>query len=157
MCSLSTLERLNIASGVLTPIAPFSNSGFTAVGPDGNVYLDGFDGTQDALFRVNPTTGVVTNIGPIVIQQQILAGVFVGSTLYAFDAANEILTLNLTTGEATNTGVVYSLPDGGTIFAAAFQSTPEPSTLLLAAMGTGFAGMIRLIRRLRACRALTDD
>ncbi len=146
------LDAINVATGVLRTVAAFppANDGLVAFGPDGNLYLSGQGTTNgDDLYRVDPTTGAVIDLGATGVPQ-LFAGVFVGPTLYGFDPLGGMYTLDTTTGLATAVGT-YTLPDGGSIFAAAYQAVPEPSSLALG--GLGAAALAGYSRRRRSARA----
>ncbi len=102
-------------------------------------------GTYD-LASVNLTTGVATEIGNTGFVP--FNGLFVGSTLYGFDAFGNIITLNTTTGAGTQVAT-YSLPNGDVIDASAVfmsQSVPEPSSLVLGLVSVVLIGSLGLIR-----------
>ncbi len=149
------VDAINVASGSVTPITNFPNAqstGFTAIAPDGSLYMTVYNLTSAGydLYRIDPTTGNSTDIGPS--SAQLLAGVFVGSTLYGFDQFGGIDTIDTTTGAETLVAH-YSLPGGDPgidpIYSAAFQaqSVPEPSSLLLLAIGGIAAGLTAAGRR----------
>ncbi len=115
-----------------------------AVNASGSIFTsilvnNGF--SPDDLGKINPSTGVATDLGSTGFL--IFSGLFVGDTLYgftpsSFSSPTEIVTLNTTTGAAT-AGPTYSLPNGDVINAAAAQfpaSVPEPSSLILGLIST---------------------
>jgi PEP-CTERM motif len=143
-------DSVNVATGVVTTVASFpaGNDGFVAVGSSGNLFVTGYGANGDDLYRIDPSTGLVTDLGPTGVLQ-LIAGVFAGSTLYGFDPFGGIYTVDTSTGVATAMGT-YNLPGGDSIYAAAFQSqsVPEPSSLILLAGGTVcVAGLVARRRR----------
>ena len=86
-----------------------------------------------SLWRIDPSTGVATLIGPT--QMNLDGGVEVNGQFYAFyltGTGNQVVTLDLANG---NTSFLTNLdPSAGLVFGAA--PTPEPTTLALMAAGT---------------------
>jgi hypothetical protein len=134
------------AIGALPTIA---GSGSLAYGPGGSLYFAGFDGSGNAaLFGINTTTGVATEIGTglVTFDNDPLTLVYTGGLLYGIDTGESagagpinIYTISTTTGAATATGVTVSgLSSGFTLDTAA--AIPEPSSLALCAI----AGVIGL-------------
>lgn len=123
-----------------------SSQGLVAVTADGSqLFTTGIDnttGTYD-LDSINLATGAATDIGDTGFYE--IAGLFVQSTLYGFDdATNAIVTINTTTGAATQVAT-YDLLNDDSIFAAATPAgsiaVPEPASLtLLATGGLGLLG-----------------
>jgi PEP-CTERM motif len=139
-------DSVNVGTGVVTTVASFpaGNDGFVAVGSNGDLFVTGVGANGDDLFRIDPSNGLVTDLGPTGVSQ-LFAGVFAGSTLYGFDPFGGIYTVNTLTGAATFMGTC-NLPDGDLIYSVAFspQSVPEPSTLILGGFGVLFvAGALR--------------
>ena len=153
--STGNVDVLNINNRTVNTLANFPNTqstGFTAVGPDGSLYVTVYNsnpggGPSDDLYRINLLTGAMTDIGPDL--NSLYAGVFVGPMLYGFGPSGGIYTVNTTTGQETFMGA-YLLPGGDSIYAAAFQgqSVPEPSSLILLAGGMAcVAGLFPRRRR----------
>ena len=117
-----------------------SSGGLMAVSPDGSQLFTTTQSTYD-LVSINPTTGSTNDIGPTGFS--IDNGLFVNGTLYGFDTGGAIVTINTSTGAATQVAT-YNLPDGDQILASAL--IPEPSSLVLGLVGMAVVGSIGLIR-----------
>jgi hypothetical protein len=134
-----------------------SSTGLMAVNASGTqIFTGAYDpmtGTTD-LYSINPTTGVATLIGDTGFY--IINGLFVNGTLYGFDdVTNAIVTINTTTGVATQVAT-YSLPSGDAIFASALLTTtsiPEPSSVVLGLIAVAAGGSLGLLRRRRSMSA----
>jgi hypothetical protein len=105
---------MNLATGSFTPIGPGISVGTGGLvqGPSGSLLSLGFDGN---LNRINPTTGVLSTVGATGLGDCSLltspcgsnsANIIgkVGSNLYATDLANNLYSVNPTTGAATLIG-----------------------------------------------------
>ena len=93
------------------------------------------------LWRIDPSTGVATLIGPTDLNLD--GGVEVNGEFYAFNlgsSPSQLVTLDLTNGNTTFLTNVD--PAAGMIFGAA--PAPEPGTFLL--LGSGLAGFSSLLR-----------
>lgn len=94
------------------------------------------------LWRIEPSTGATTLIGPTNLNLD--GGVEVNGKLYAFyepNVTSQLVTLDLASGNTTfGTNID---PAAGLIFGAA--PTPEPGTFLL--LGSGLAGIAGFLRR----------
>ena len=94
------------------------------------------------LYRIDPTTGLATLIGPTALTIGAVVGV--NGTYYAFNnMAGEVEVLNLANGNTT--AVSNFPPDGGLLVQGASYPTPEPTSCFLAAIGIG--GIVVLRRR----------
>jgi hypothetical protein len=103
---ISTGFFTQIGQNIVTP------TGGLVQGPGGNLLTLGFDGT---LNRINPTTGILSGIGatglgdcsqptsPCGLNSANILG-SVGSSIYATDLANNLYSVNPTTGTATLIG-----------------------------------------------------
>ena len=145
-----TLNPPSTATNVVGPTG-ISSEGLFAVNAAGTQLFTSVvtGGSTYDLASVNLTTGVATDIGNTGFFP--FNGLFVGSTLYGFDAFGKIITLNTTTGAGTQVGT-YSLPNGDLIGASAVlmsQSVPEPSGLVLGLVSVVLMGSLGLIRRRR--------
>jgi hypothetical protein len=104
---------------------------------NGTLYAtwDSFNATTLALvddpelYRINPITGVATEVGPTA--RQIDAAIAIGGVNYAFTATNQVLSLNLPNGDIS----LVTNYDTAAFFITGAASTPEPSSLMLLAMG----------------------
>jgi hypothetical protein len=87
------------------------------------------------LYRIDPTTGLATAVGPTDLG--IGGATVVNGVSYEFnDLTGQIATIDLSTGSTTPIG--FFDPSAGVIQGAA--ATPEPASFLLASLGiTGFA------------------
>lgn len=112
-------------------------------------FLYGVDSNQNTLVRVDPTSGLLSTIGPLAADASALAGFDVEGPL-SFAAMNTpgdltsmLYTINLSTGEATPVGNIGN--NDGTMFIRDIALVPEPATASV--LGLAFAGM--LLRRRR--------
>ncbi len=92
------------------------------------------------LYRINPTTGVATLVGPTALHLD--AAVDVNGTVYGFTSANTVLSLDLATG---NTGFVANYDPAAFFVTGAAVATPEPVSFAL--VGIGIAGILVSGRR----------
>jgi PEP-CTERM motif len=105
---------MNLSTGSFTPIGPAISVGTGGLvqGPSGTLLSLGFDGN---LNRINPTTGALSTVGATGLGDCSLltspcgsnsANIIgkVGSNLYATDLANNLYSVNPTTGAATLIG-----------------------------------------------------
>ncbi len=145
-----------------TPVTPpgpqptglFLPEGLVAVTASGSaVYataLNSNTGLVD-LYSINETTGVATDIGPTSDPTGAnfipITGLFVNGTLYGFDANNDIVTINTSTGAVTLVGTVTGLGSGDYLTAVAAQSIPEPSSVVLGLIAAAAVGSVGLVRR----------
>ena len=91
------------------------------------------------LYQINPTTGAATIVGSTAPYIDAVAEV--GGTVYAFTAADQVLSLDLATG---NTAFVNNY-DSAASFITGAVATPEPASLAL--LGTGIATVLIFQRR----------
>ena len=159
-----TLDRISTTNTSIAALGTLPNiigSGALSYGPNGSLYLVGADSSgTTALFVVNTTTGVETEIGSGLrtFSDDALTLVTAGGQLYGIDTAEtfgsgpiDIYTINTTTGVATATGVtVTGLAVGYTLDTAAAigaGTVPEPPSLALCgisgAIGLAIAGARR--------------
>jgi hypothetical protein len=139
-----TMNPPSTSPSVVGPIGMSSGGLMAATGDGSQLYTT----TQSTyhLVSINPTTGATSTIGNG-LGYGVDNGLFVGSTLYAFDIFSDaIVTINTTSGTATQVGT-YSLPGGDIIFSSAL--VPEPSGLVLGLIGLATAGALSLARRRR--------
>jgi hypothetical protein len=145
-------------SPTLTPVGNtgFISDGLLAFDSKGSLFASSANGSNDVLYNVDPATGASAPIGLGTGFGALYAGVFVGDTLYGFaynpsppEFMGQILTIDTTTGVATQVGS-YSMPNGDDITAVAFAaSVPEPSSCVLlasAAVVLSAASLSRLRR-----------
>jgi outer membrane protein assembly factor BamB len=115
---------------------------------DGKLYItfDGFNFITNAvvdapeLYRINPTTGAATLIGPTAFGLD--AALEVNGTVYGFTAANTVLSLNLANGGTT---FVTNYDSNAVDILGAAQTTPEPASFGL--VGIGIAILVAGRRR----------
>ena len=134
-----------------------SPDGLMAFGPNGTLYTDSFSTSGDALYSVDPNTGLSTPIGTSFGAGILIAtGLFLDGTFFGFggnfnDNSLDVYTINTTTGLATVYGT-YSLGagDNSGILGVAVEtaSVPEPSSLLLSALGAVSIGAA--VRRVKS-------
>ena len=150
--SLYTLQPPSTATTTIGSTG-ITSDGLVAVNANGSQIFtsilvnNGF--SPDDLGKINPSTGVATDLGSTGFL--IFTGLFIGDTLYGFDAGGAIVTLNTTTGAATQVAT-YSLPNGDTINASAIQfgaAVPEPSSLILGLISTVALVSVSRIQRRR--------
>jgi hypothetical protein len=133
---------LNPPSPSPTVVAPLglSSGGLMAVTPDGSQLFTDTQSTYN-LVGIDPTTGATHVIGPTGFS--IDNGLFVNGTLYGFDLSGAIVTIDTTTGAATQVAT-YSLPNGDQILASA--PVPEPSSVVMGLIGLVLASSSGLVR-----------
>jgi hypothetical protein len=92
----------------LPPLDPSTFANAFAGDDAGNLYYVFEQGGQNpvpsTLFVIDPTSGAATAIGPTGATGIVGAG-FAAGTLYAYTLTHHILTIDVTTGTATDTGV----------------------------------------------------
>jgi hypothetical protein len=140
-----TMNPPSATPSVVGPIG-LSSGGLMAVSADGTQLFTTTPSTTTSTYNLvslDPNTGAATILGDTGFTVD--AGLFVGGTLYGFDTTTDaIVTLNTSTGAGTQVAT-YSLPNGDLILSAA--SVPEPSSLLLLAIGAAAVGCAGLSRR----------
>ena len=134
-----------------------------AFGPNGTLYTDSFSTSGDALYSIDPKTGLNTPIGTgFGAGIQIATGLFLDGTFFGFggnvdDNSLDVYTINTSTGLATGLRNLRSLGTGnntGIIGVAGFPaSVPEPSTFIL---GIGAIVLTGMVTAVRTCFALSD-
>jgi hypothetical protein len=143
----STLNPPSTSPNVVGPTG-ISSGGLMAVSADGSQLFTTTPSMTSStwdLVSLNPSTGAASIVGDTSYTPD--TGLFVGNTLYGFDTTYDtIVTLNTTTGAGTQVAT-YSLPNGDVIVSAA--AIPEPSSLVLGAIGTVVACSVGLIRHRR--------
>lgn len=141
-----TLNPPSTSPSVVGPTGIGNAGGLMAVTPDGSqLFATSNTGMTWDLVRIDPTTGGSSTIGDTGFTPD--TGLFVGGMLYGFDTSSDaIITLDTTTGAGMQVAT-YSLPNGDVIVSAA--ALPEPSSLVLGAVGTIVACSVSLIRHRR--------
>jgi uncharacterized protein (TIGR03437 family) len=95
------------------------------------------------LYQINPTTGVATLVGPTAFQ--IDAALEVNGTVYAFTGLNQVLTLDLSTGNTAFVGnydpttffITGAAETLTVVSAASFEAGPVAPNSIAAAFGEG--------------------
>jgi hypothetical protein len=143
--------KINVATGassILLAAGGISDDGLIAQSKAGQIYLSEFGYSPgDEMFRLDPQTGKVTDLGNSGADAAngLYSGAFIGSTLYGlvpiYDSnfiGNQvgIDTVDPTTGLATQVGLAQT-PNGDDLWVlgAAYQAVPEPSAVVLMALG----------------------
>jgi len=118
----------------------------------------GFGASADALFSINSTTGVSSQIGLIGFNSMYALG-FSGATLYGIDNAGDLVTINTSTGAGTKIATVKDgggntltgvtdlafRPTDGVMFVSRFvlgNGTPNVGSLYTVNPNTGVATLI---------------
>jgi hypothetical protein len=117
------------------------------------------DGATDTLVTVNPSTGAATLVGSTGTNLGVIAAMgrdpasgitYIAGPLTNYGSNNELYSLNIATGAATDlgaiTGVRYSI-SGFSVAGSPPILTPAPSIFLL--LGAGLMGLIGLRRKFR--------
>lgn len=125
----------------------FVGSGLVAVSGDGLIYLSesSFLG-GDTLHVFDPSSGTSSVVGATGLD--LVAGLFVGDTLYGLSYDNEVYTIDTATGLATFV-TSTTLPDD--TFFTGVAVIPEPASLWLTATGILGLAAVRGVRH-RAAR-----
>jgi len=138
----------------MNPDGSFNFFGEALFGAGGSLYATFDTGTENPvsgtitplmaehLYRIDPSTGQTTVIGPTAFSLDTVVGV--NGTYYAFEnATSQLVTLNLANGSTNFFSNVD--PAAGLVFGA--SPTPEPGSFALAAIGIAVFGFRRLRRR----------
>jgi hypothetical protein len=151
------LYTINTATGAATLIGPtgidpaptdpadlFDEAFFSA---GGNLYAtwDSFNAATLALidspelYRIDPKTGAATEVGDTA--RQLDAAIDVNGVVYGFTATNQVLSLDLATGDPT----LVANYDPAATFITGAAATPEPGYFAL--VGIGIAAIVIVRRR----------
>jgi hypothetical protein len=150
--AVNRIYRVNPATGVATLQSTLNLTAGTVIdmAVDANGVFYGNDFTRDVLVRVDPLTGVTTDIGPTGFNAQFAQGMdfdFETNTLYATlytgGGTGQYVSFNLATGAATS--LFVTTPWNAEMEMAINSPIPEPATLSVLALG-GLA----MLRRRRA-------
>jgi hypothetical protein len=141
--SYQDLYSLDLTTGATTLIGQmgnFATSGYVAAFFDNfdTLYLTEQNGLSDSsLYRVDTTTGLASLVGPIGFTvTAVVDGV-------GFTTAGQIISINLATGAGTFLANQSGLD--GIVVGASTSAIPEPSSIILAALG----GLVLLMHRRR--------
>src|SRR5688572_4587034 len=146
---LPTLYTVNLATGAATAIAPFTGASLIidlAVDRDGILY--GHDIGTDTLVSIDPTTAVVTTIGPHGLAANFAQGMDVDwstntlyATIYTGGGTGRFVSWDTTTGAVTT--LVDTTPWNMEMEMAVRSPIPGPASAGL----LGVAGLLALRRR----------
>lgn len=151
LATAGSLDSIDPTSLKVTTIGPTgaSTQGSLAFGGNGDLYETIANvGTTDTLARLDTATGAGTTVGDTGFAN-IFGLASAGGTMFGFDTVNDLLTINLASGLATQDGK-YGLPGGGFVEAAAVVPVPEPSSMALTAAGAALVAGSARRRRARA-------
>jgi DNA-binding beta-propeller fold protein YncE len=117
------------------------------------------DSSPDTLLTIDPLTGAATLVGATGTNFGVIAAMgrdpstgttYIAGPLSSFGSNNELYSLNLITGAATDLGAITGLRasiSGFSVSGAPPILTPEPSILFL--LGSGLIGLIGLRRKFK--------
>ena len=146
---------LDLGTGDFTQIGDVYPGKFDGIGNLADGTLVGVDCANNLFIQIDPTTGIVTPIGPTGISVTTSASLLTGEQ-YAIDDQNQLFQIDPTTGNATligptgipgvdvNTFSNALAGDGTTLYYIYQQggANPVPSTLYQLDLGTGAATAI---------------
>ncbi len=132
---LYTIDLSTGAPTLVGEMGNFATSGYVSAVFDNydTLYLTEQNGAADSsLYTVNTQTGLATLIGPIGFAVTAVVGND-GGSLFGFTTAGQVISISGATGAGTlqfnETGI------NGIVVGASSSAIPEPSTLVLAALG----------------------
>jgi hypothetical protein len=151
--AVNRIYRINPVTGVATLSSTLNLVAGTVIdmAVDANGVFYGNDFTRDVLVRIDPITGVTTDIGPTGFNASFAQGMDFDfetndlyATLYTGGGTGQYVRFNLATGAATS--LFVTTPWNAEMGMAINSPIPEPATFSL----IGLAGLGLLARRRRA-------
>jgi len=141
-----TINPVTLAVHIINANLGFQTDGLAVF--SGGVFYTDINSTNasDVLEAVDPVTGVAMPVGTG-LGIPIFSGVNVNGVIYAAGTDGNLYTIDTAAGVATLDVAITGV--SGNVDALAFNSTPEPSTGMLAGLGFVLAGTAAAIRSRR--------